>query len=439
MTEAQTKEFEGILNGMKGYEAMFKELAELAKTEGGFAAIKALPAALKEEKKRNDELHAELKRLQKELVKSRHSVGVSYRQDASGRDIGFVSDDCARAISSLYIVACAQQQKWPSHWREESIQQRLISEACEALGIQQRAAVSLSGSDIPLPTIYVPQVVELVWKYGQMRQYGTTFPLGAGTVKLPRLKAGEDSFSYLGVGTAGMSQSVGKKEVTAELVTFTANKFGGLIAIPTEIEEDTFIPLGQFLARYIARRFAFGEDDTAFNGDGTATYANIAGIGNWCNAAGALTYSVQLAATKTKPSDSTLNDWRNMRTKVNAAAYMNAAYYVHPTMDALFVTYNTIGQPLVYRRDGFNASLDGFPIHWTGVCTPYGTGAAANKDLGFFGDLSYVYLGERGAPRVQTSLDVYFTTDEIAMRALERIDVEIMAIDAMASVRTAAA
>lgn len=439
MTEGQNKEFEAILNGMKGYDGMFKDLAELAKMEGGFAAIKGLPALIKAEAKRNDELQTELKRVQKELLKKHSSAGVTYRRNSEGREVGFVSDDCARAISSLYIIACAQCQKWPSQWRDEATQQRLLGEATESLGIQQRAAASLSGTEIPLPTIYVPQVVELVWKYGQIRQYGTVYPLGAGTVKLPRLKAGEDAFTYLGVGTAGMGQAVGKKQVTAELVTFTANKFGGIIAIPTEIEEDTFIPLGQFLARYIARRFAYGEDDTAFNGDGTASYANISGVGTYCNAAGALTYSVQLAAGKTKPSDATIADFRNMRPKVNAAAYFNSAYYLHPTMDALLVTFNTINNPRIYdRMPNGQATLDGFPIRWTGVVQPYGTAAAAAKDIAFFGDLSYIYLGERGAPRVQTSLDVYFTTDEIAMRALERIDVEVMAVDAMASLRTAA-
>jgi len=440
LTEEQVKEFQGILGGMKGYDAMFKDLAELAKMDGGLATIKALPGLLKAEQKKNDELHTELKKLQKDLLRNKQASGVSYRRNAEGRDVGFVSDECARAISSLYIVACAQQQKWPSHWREETVQQRLIGEACESLGIQQRAAVSLSGTDVPLPTVYVPQVVELVWKYGQIRQFGTVFPLGAGTVILPRLKAGEDAFAFLGVGTAGMSQAVGKKEVTAETVTFTANKFGGIVAIPTEIEEDTFIPLGQFLARYIARRFASGEDDTAFNGDGTATYANISGVGKYCNAAGALTYSVQLSAGKTKPSDATINEFRAMRAKVNAAAYFNSAYYLHPTFDALLVTFNTINNPRIYERmPNGQATLDGFPIRWTGVAQTYGTAAAAAKDVAFFGDLSYVYLGERGAPRVQTSLDVYFTSDEIAMRALERIDVEMMAIDAMSSLRTAAA
>src|SRR5208283_6216495 len=102
------------------------------------------------------------------------------------------------------------------------------------------------------------------------------------TVKLPRLQAGEDQFTYLGVGTAGMSQAVGEKRVTATNVTFTANKMGGIVRIPTEIEEDSFIQLGQFLARYIARQLSKVEDLTMFLGDGSSTYANITGVGPYC-------------------------------------------------------------------------------------------------------------------------------------------------------------
>jgi len=40
---------------------------------------------------------------------------------------------------------------------------------------------------------------------------------------------------------------------------------------------------------------------------------------------------------------------------------------------------------------------------------------------------------------VETSRDVYFATDELAMRALERIDFELMAVDAVSALLTAAA
>ena len=36
LSPEQIKEFEGILDGFKGYNAMFKELADLAKVEGGY-------------------------------------------------------------------------------------------------------------------------------------------------------------------------------------------------------------------------------------------------------------------------------------------------------------------------------------------------------------------------------------------------------------------
>jgi HK97 family phage major capsid protein len=176
-----------------------------------------------------------------------------------------------------------------------------------------------------------------------------------------------------------------------------------------------------------------------FLGDGTATYANQTGVGPYCDAND--DYLVQLGAGKTKPTDATINDFRAMRALINAAALVdNPAYYMHPSMEALLVTFNTIGQPLIYRPGTGSTppTLDGFPIRWVGCLQPYSTAAAASKFVALFGDLSYWYLGERGTPRIEASREVYFATDEVAMRALERIDVEAMAIDAMAALQTAA-
>jgi len=432
LSQEQIDEFKSVIEGLKSYGEMFPALKELWKADGGgFAALKKLPENIKELGEGYKKLTEENSRLKKMMLS--HNTGTGVRWVGA---VPFVSEDCARALTSIYILRCAQQGQWPAAFREAEAQQRAVAMACDALGIEQRTA--LTSTEIPVPTIYVPQIIELVWKFGQIRQFGTVFPLGAGSVKLPRLAAGEDTFGYLGVGTAGMSQIVQEKRVTAELITFTANKFGGIIRIPTELEEDTFIPMGQFLGRYIGRQFAKMEDNTSFNGDGTATYANISGISKYCTTNAA--YLQQLGAGKTKPSDSTLSDWRNMRGRVNGAALFNAAYYCHPTMDALLVTFNTLGQPLVYQRmPGGGATLDGFPVRWTGVHAVYGTAASASAHLATFGDLSYAYLGERGAPRVETSRDVYFATDELAMRALERIDFELMAVDAVSALLTAAA
>src|SRR5216684_670046 len=283
LTPEQIQEFSTILDGVKGYDEMFKALADLAKVEGGFAAIKALPALLKTEQTRNDDLQKELKKLRKLAANFEGPTGVRWIGNKP-----FVTDACARALTGTVLIEVALMEGGRALERlipERSRRERMLNLSAEYLGTDLKTAMeiqskaALDSTTTPLPTIYVPQVIELVWKYGQARQFATVYPLGAGTVKLPRLKAGEDDFGYLGVGTAGMSQNIPERRVTAELVTFTANKAGGLIRIPTEIEEDTFIPLGQFLARYISRQLAKLEDKTMFIGDGTATYANQTGVG----------------------------------------------------------------------------------------------------------------------------------------------------------------
>ena len=428
VTPEQLEEVSKAIKTIGGYSELMKELA----AEGGWAAMKKLPDLLKTEQKRNDELSGELKKLRKQSLLRQGDTGVRYVGEKP-----FVTDACALAFAGMYIACAFRQEKWAKQLGD---QEATLAKAAEYLGVEKAA---LASTDIPLPTLYTPQVVELVYKYGQFRQFATVFPLGAGTVNLPQLKAGEDAFVFLGVGTAGMSQAVSERKVAAQNITFTANKCGGIIRIPTEIEEDTFIPLGQFLARYISRRFANLEDLTGFLGDGTGTYANIRGVGPYIANAGGTPQLQQLAGGKTKPTDAALSDFRAARSLVNAAVLQtgNAAYYLHPSMEALLVTFNTLNNPLVYQRQNgaSPATLDGFPIRWVGVMQAYSIKAAASAYIAFFGDLSYWYLGERGAPRVETSREVYFATDEIGMRALERIDVEAMAPDAMSAVQLAAA
>lgn len=422
LTPEQLKEFTGIMESFKSYDGIFKEIGELAKSEGGFAAIKKLPELLKAEQKRTDELQGELKKINKQLLRAQSNNGVRYV-----RGTPMVSDDCALALSGMFIGCAVRQEKWSKALGD---QDAALAKAAEYLGVTKTA---LTSSDIPLPTIYIPQVVELVWHYGQFRANATVFPLGAGTVNLPQLSAGEDVFAKIAASAA-----VGEKRVAATNVTFTAGKYGGIVRIPTEIEEDTFIALGQFVARYIARRFAALEDAWGFIGTSALYGGN--GVGPYCAATNGGACLKQLGSGKTKPTDATLADFRALRGLVNAAVFANKPkYYLNPTMDALLATFNTSATvvPYVRRPDG-TATLDGYEIVWVGAIQAYSASAAASAYLAFFGDLSYWYLGERGAPRVETSREVYFATDEIGIRAIERIDIEAMAPDAMSALQLAA-
>jgi HK97 family phage major capsid protein len=265
-----------------------------------------------------------------------------------------VSDDCARYIAA--VVVCGADSIGGLNHIKGAQRDSLVGECKNILGLETRSA--LTTSDIPLPTMYSQQVVELVWKYGQARQFATVYPLGQGTTKLPQLKT-SPSFGFI-----SQSASITEKSPQIQFVTFNPQKAGGLVRIPSEIDADSIVPLGQFLARYIAREMARWEDSVLFLADGTGTYNSLKGVGQ---TAIDNSLALQLATTKTKPTDITVNDVRNLRAKVNAAALFSGAYYFHPTMEALLRSFNTGDYvPFVVGRNG-QATFEGFPVRWVGV------------------------------------------------------------------------
>ncbi len=142
----------------------------------------------------------------------------------------------------------------------------LVARSLGVLRLETRTA--LSSSDIPLPTQYSGEVVALVGMFGTARKYGTVFPLGAATVKLPKLKT-DPTFGLLAQSTA-----ITEKSPQTEWVTFTPEKFGGLVRMPNELDADSIVDLGRFIAEYAARQFAYSEDWNFWRSTGAASGVN---------------------------------------------------------------------------------------------------------------------------------------------------------------------
>jgi HK97 family phage major capsid protein len=215
------------------------------------------------------------------------------------------------------------------------------------------------------------------------------------------------------------------------------HKIGGIVIPPREIDDQSIVPLGQFLAMYGAVEFARAEDTWGFLADGSATYENVKGV---CQIASENDKAVTLAAGKTKPSDATLVNFRALRTKVSTAALgRGASYYISRSWETVMRSFNSANDLVfVYRPDG-TATLDGFPIVWTEVLQPYSDDAAAAKMLAAFGRLDFWWFGERGTPRIDTSAHVFFRNDLLATRFIEEIDFDYCALDAMSVLKTPAA
>ena len=407
LTEDQVKEFQEILGEMKG----------------GWADLKQLPAVFRS----FQEDHTKLK---EQVTDVRRAVATPARPLAQKRGPGAVSEACAGNIAAHFIAHCERSGKLDALASLPAQRDALVGFARNTLGITTRSALTVS--DIPLPVEYGSEIRELISAFGVARRAMSPYPIGMGTARPARMGT-RPAF-----GSIAMSAAFTEKSPTLTFASLESHKIGGIVRLPREIDEQSIIAMGQFLARYGAVEFARAEDTWGFLADGTSTYENVKGI---VQIARDNTNTTVLASTKTKPSDATLADFRAVRRKVNRAALNGrlSAYYLDSTWETQLSTFKTAAEPNVYQRlpDG-SAILDGYPIVWTDILTPYGTSAAADQPLAVFGALSFWWLGEHGSPRIDTSEHVWFANDQLAVRFIEEIDFDYAATDATSALLTAA-
>lgn len=409
-------------------EQILKSLETLNERVGKMAEIEK---AQKEQKESHAKLVTDFSEFQKQLVAYQKQLVATSK--ARVRRGGQVSDDCAAHLGAVSLILGVQCGKIAGGRTLEMAE----SEVKNILGIELKSA--LTASDIPLPVQYSAEVAELVYEYGVARKVGTVFPLGTASVKLPKLSSSPT------FGLIAMSGTVTEKSPQVTFVTFSPEKFGGLIRLPSEIEADSIVAMGQFLARYSGRQMAQVEDYNFFRSTGAASGQNGTAKGLLVTVNGSndnILYIQGNSASsgKTKPSDATLADYRGLRAAsgLNGAVLQRAKYYMHPTYEQALVAFNTSATVQPYQRGtaGQPATLDGFEIVWVPDMPAYSTSAAATTVHVLFGDASFQYLGVRAGFAFDTSREAAFGTDEVLVRALERFTVGKMASDCMAGLIT---
>lgn len=350
---------------------------------------------------------------------------------APPRPRGGVSDECARHVMSTFILHCERSDKMDAICPVPAQRDALLGMARDTLNMSTRTA--LTTTDIPLPSQFSGEIRELISEFGVVRRWMSPYPIGMGTARPARMGA-RPAF-----GLIAMSGVFPEKSPTISFASLESHKIGGIVKLPREIDEQSIVRMGQYLVRYGAIEFARAEDSWGFLANGTSTFENVKGI---VQIARDNSKTHVLAATKTKASDVTLDDFRMLRTKVNKAALNGriSAYYLDSTWETRLPSFRTAAEPNVYQRlpDG-TAILDGYPVIWTDVLTPYGTSATPDEAVAVFGALSFWWMGEHGTPRIDTSEHVWFANDQLAVRFIEEIDFDYAAVDATAALLTAAA
>lgn len=295
---------------------------------------------------------------------------------------------------------------------------------CKEHGIDVKFRGALKESDNSLGGYLVPlemerSIIALREERGVLRREAMVVPMASDTLHMPRRSSGITAY------WTGERSEITDSNPTFDNVELTVKKLAALIRMSSEVNEDTVISLADFITQEIAYAFADKEDLAGFNGDGSSTYGGIVGIKN------ALQDGSEHAALAGNISFETLDlaDFEAMIGKLPMYALQNAKWYISrfgwaASMQRLLDAAG--GNTMQNLSAGANAMFLGFPVVWTQVMNSTSGSQTSTEGLCYFGDLRQgVKLGTRRGMSISTSTDRYFETDEIGIKATQRLDIVV--------------
>lgn len=277
-----------------------------------------------------------------------------------------------------------------------------------------------SNLGVLVPTETETNIIRLVNEYGVARRLCEDVPMMSDTKVSPRRSSGLTTY-FVGEG-----QAPTESNMAADNVQLVAKILGALGKYSGSLNEDAMISIGDMYANELAYAFAKTEDDCLFLGDGTSTYGRIVGLKN------ALTTGSQYtsATGHTSFATLTLSDFVGMTALVQTYGFRDARWYIHrsgwaASMQGLSAA---AGGNLVAQIVGGvpqNTFL-GYPVEFVESMNNTLTAQTSTVGLCYFGSLrACAKFGSRRRLAIKTSDQVYFTTDQLAVLALERFDINV--------------
>jgi len=311
-------------------------------------------------------------------------------------------------------------------------------QALENCGVQVKAlaesATSTGGALVPEE--FHPQLIELMQSYGKFRANAQVVPLGSETATWPKLDA--DVTGYV-PGEAG---TITASNPTFSNVALVAKKFAALCAISSELAADAAVAVGEIVGRSIARKFAYMEDQAGFLGDGTSTYWGITGLAgaftahpSFSGRSAATAYGGLVNATGNADSELVFADLLRMVGSLPDFAdtgckwYMNRYWYYNVIWPLIAGLSSSNRSSIGTIAEGYSAPqkmLLGYPVELVSVLP---SAMATDTFSAYLGDLSQgAYMGNRATLAIEQDRSVYFASDQIAVRGLERVAFNVFGI-----------
>jgi HK97 family phage major capsid protein len=273
-------------------------------------------------------------------------------------------------------------------------------------------------------------IIQKMSDYGVFRRNVTRLQMGSDTLQVPEVT---DDMAVYCPGEGG---TIDESNMKFGQVNIVCRKFACLGRVSSELEEDSVVAMGEIMGQSMARSMSKAEDLVGFLGDGTPTYYGMQGIAGALRGVNATIANIKslIVGAGNTYAELTLANFRQLcgilpvPAETNAKWYVNKAFFWNVMLPLLWAETTgkpTIGTPEFYQVGPTKYFL-GFPVEYAQAMPK----TEANSQIcALLADLQLgCFLGERRTLNIARSDHVHFSTDEIAIRGLERIAINVYGV-----------
>ncbi|QDV86925.1 phage major capsid protein [Planctomycetes bacterium TBK1r] len=289
---------------------------------------------------------------------------------------------------------------------------------------------ALSSGDNDGGGLFVPvemsrAIIRLVENYGIIRSAMDVEPMGSDRKVVPVRVSGMTAYPVAETTTGNEGSNTGtKSSPTWKNIELVARKWKTWCKMSDELNEDSFVSMGDKIAEESALAFAYAEDNAGFNGDSTSAYHGITGILSAAKAG-----SIYTAATgNTAFSSLDLSDFETMVGQLPDYPGINPTWYIskegyYASMHRLMMAAG--GNTTTNFENGGGPRFLGLPVRFTNVLNKTLTAQTSTK-LAVLGDLRMgAKFGDRRMMSLSLSDQRYWDEDQIGIKATERFDINV--------------
>ncbi len=285
-----------------------------------------------------------------------------------------------------------------------------------------------SGSHNFVPDEFGTDLIRLRETYGVARQLCKIQTMSSDTRTDPKWSSGLTAY-FVGEGASGTTS-----DMQHSVVRLTAKKLMAISTYSSELAEDAVIDIGNTIAQEMAYAYSLKEDQCFIDGDGTSTYGGIIGLRpSFATLSIGTAPGFRDTTTSNTWAATVIADLTSLISVVPVYAQMgmrflcSSQYYYQVMVPLLNAAGGVTGSEL---QDGFRTPrFQGIPVTFSQVMP---TATATSSIAVMLGNFAMAAtLGDRRRETLEFSKDAtidsvnLFTNDLLAIRATERIDINV--------------